>query len=192
MSAGFFYVLRLCCAGAILAAGSAQGQPVQIGKEGALAEIVPPIAGRKACFAREYDRKHLSEHPRQRVQRIVFQLEYHRHPPEKDTPHGQRNYYFSMAAKVRGESKTLHASGECVPSETGASCGVECDGGGLGLRREPQTGAILVDLTQHGRIRMTRGCGDEENAAEIEPGRDDKLFRLENVEPVACQSLKRP
>ena len=95
-----------CCGVAAFAAVS-HAQPVQVGKEGALAQIVPPIAGRKACFAREYDGKHLTQHPQQRVQRVVFQLEYHRHPPAKETPDGQRNYYFSMAAKVRGESKTL-------------------------------------------------------------------------------------
>ena len=79
-----------------------------------------------------------------------------------------------------------------MPSDTGASCGVECDGGGVGLRREPRTGAILIDLTRYGRIRMTRGCGDEENAAEVEPGRDDKLFRLEIADAAVCRSLNKP
>ena len=184
-------LIRLSCAVGMLVGAAAHAQPVPVGKEGALAGIVPPVAGRKACFVREYDRKHLSEHPHQRVQRIVFQLEYYRHPPEKDAPQGQRNYYFSMAAKVRGESEALHASGECVPGENGASCGVECDGGGVGLRHDPRTGAILIDLTRYGRIRMTRGCGDEENAAEIEPGRDDKLFRLEKADAAVCRSLSQ-
>ena len=95
---------------------SAFAQPVPPGQEGELGKLLAPVHGRKICFARTYDAAHLKRHPKQTVTALLFRLEYHRHDPDPPNyPQGQRNYYFRMAAKVKGQHKTLHASGECVP-----------------------------------------------------------------------------
>ena len=174
-----------------LLTGSAAAQPVPPGQEGELGRLLAPVHGRKVCFARSYDAAHLKRHPKQKVTALLLRLEYHRHDP--DPPHypqGQRNYYFRMAAKVKGQQKTLHASGECVKGENAIGCGVECDGGGVAVERAPKGDAIIIRLDD--RIRMTRGCdGDEDNTIDLTPGADDKSFRLDKVGLAACAALDR-
>lgn len=171
-------------------AASALAQPVPPGQEGELGKTLAPVHGREVCFARTYDPAHLKRHPKQKVTALLFQLRYRRHPAERGYPEGQRNYYFAMSAKVKGQKKTLYASGECVPGDGGFGCGVECDGGGIRVKREPKTDAIVIRLED--RIRMTIGCdGEEDDTVDLTPGADDKIFRLDKAELSACRSLDR-
>ena len=168
--------------------GPAAAQPVPFGQEGELGKLLPPVPDRKVCFARTYDRAHLKKHRKQKVTALLFQLRYHRHDPEKEHPQGQRNYYFGMSAQVKGQKKTLYASGECVPGEGGFHCGVECDGGGVSVERDPKGNAITIRLDD--RIRMTIGCdGEEDDMIDLTPGGDDKIFRLHKASLSACRSL---
>ena len=112
-------------AGAFLIPASAHpaaAQTVPPGQEGELGKLLPPVHDRKICFARTYDAAHLKRHPQQKVTALLFQIRYHRHDPEKEHPDGQRNYYFGMAAKVKGHKKTLYASGECVSGKGTIGC----------------------------------------------------------------------
>jgi hypothetical protein len=173
---------------AVLPAGA---QPVPPGQEGELGRLLPPVHKRKVCFARTYDAAHLKSHPKQKVTALLFQVRYHRHDPEEDNPEGQRNYYFDMAAKVRGQKKMLHASGECVAGANRIHCGVECDGGGVNVERDARTGGIVISFDRLSRrIRMTVGCdGDEDNTIDLTPGADDRVFRLAKASLSACKPL---
>lgn len=160
-------------------------QAVEPGKEGELAKLVPPQEGGLACFSRYYDEDHLARHPKQTVAQMELRLAYYIHEPDEFFPKGQRNYYFALLAKKRGEEhkRQLASLGECAPSTDGKTiiCGVECDGGGFELKRRAD-GKVLVDLELYGRLRMTTGCDEEVDATELEPGADDKQFLLSSTD----------
>ena len=69
------------------------------------------------------------------------------------------------------------------------AAGVDCDGGGVQLSHGAD-GKILLDLTEHGYIRMTDSCGeDEAGGFALEAGKDDKEFLLSPVAGKACKPL---
>jgi hypothetical protein len=176
----------------LLLTDPAVAQPVPPGQEGELGKLLAPVHGRKICFARTYDAAHLKKHPKQKVTALLFRLEYHRHDP--DPPHypqGQRNYYFRMAAKLKGQPKTLYAAGECVPGGKSIGCGVECDGGGVAVERDAKGEAIIIRLED--RIRMTLGCDgdDEASTVDLTGGADDKVFRLAKADLATCRPVDR-
>lgn len=177
----------LAVAAAALLPLAAQAQPVTPGKEYALAQILAPVPGTQACFRRDYSKEHLAAHPDQTVKSMEFRVAYHRFEPEQNYPEGQRNYYFQMFVERRGEEQRLEASGECTSGPEGQIfCGVECDGGGLGISAG-RGGGLMVDLTAHDYIRMTQGCGGEDgDFVLLGAGKDDKLFRLDRVADAQC------
>lgn len=183
---------RNCAATLALLSGLFQAaelaaQPVEPGKEGELASFAPPTAGARACFRRQYDQAHLGAHPRQQVTEMEFRIAYYIHEPDEFSPKGQRNYYFEILAKLRGQKQSLTAMGECTNAEGGdIFCGVECDGGGVNVKRT-DGGKVLVDLESLGRLRMTLGCGeDEADSIELTPGKDDKRFLLSRLPDAEC------
>ena len=163
-------------------------QAIEPGAEGKLAELLSPEPGGHICFAREYDAAHLKAHPRQQVQSIAFRLAYFMHEPDEFFPKGQRNYYFHLSTKMRPDGHELATGGECAPTEDGKGirCGVDCDGGGVMIRKGTGQG-LLIDLETTGRIRMGEGCDDEEGI-DLEPGVDDKVFLLTQVPAANCPS----
>ncbi|BCH27234.1 hypothetical protein MesoLjLb_70190 [Mesorhizobium sp. L-8-3] len=169
---------------------SALAQPIEPGKEGQIARLLPPEPGTRICFARQYDGAHLKAHPDQQVQSIGFSLAYHAHDPDEYYPKGQRNYYFELRAKMRS-GQELAAGGECVPAEDGKNihCGVECDGGAVLIRQAAKKGQLLVDLEATGRIRMSDGC-DDESGIDLEPGIDDKTFLLSEIPADRCPAYE--
>ena len=168
-----------------LLAGPARAQPIEPGEERQLADLLPPEPGARICFAREYDAAHLKAHPDQKVQSIAFRLAYFMHEPDEYYPKGQRNYYFELRTVMRDGGRKIGAAGECVPSPDGTNvfCGVECDGGGVLIRRASTKGGMLVDLGATGRIRMSEGC---DGGIDLEPGADDRVFLLSEVPAGAC------
>jgi hypothetical protein len=179
-------------AGALLGpagAWQAHAQPVPLGQEGELGKLLPPVHDRKICFARTYDAAHLKRHPKQKVTAMLFQIRYHRHDPDETSPDGQRNYYFGMAAKVKGQRKTLYASGECTSDGENIYCGIDCDGGGVAVRRDAKSGALIVSFEDaQSYLRMSVGCGEDETV-DLTPGADDKVFRLDKASLSACREL---
>lgn len=178
-----FVALFVACA-----AVPAAAQPVTVGEEGALAELLAPEPGASICYARTYDADHLKRHPDQTVTSVLFSLEYFRHDPDDYFPDGQRNYYFGMGVNLRDRPGLLSTGGECTLGEGTIWCGVDCDGGGVLLKREG-SGVILIDLESTGRIRMNGCGGGEGDAIDLEPGLDDKVFRLE-ADAEACLPLE--
>lgn len=173
----------------------ATADTVAVGQEGELARLLAPRPGAGICYARAYDADHLRAHPRQTVTDIRFALAYHRHPVDAQTAqdfrvHGQRNYYFRLWVKQRGRPRPLVSVGECSPRGDGIVCTLDCDGGGVRVRRESAPGTILISLGEGGRIRMSQGCG-EDDTVDLVPGADDRAFRLTQTEAAACPPYEK-
>lgn len=171
---------------------SASGQSIAPGREGVLADILPPTPGKRLCFARSYSKDHLEAHPKQTVTDIRFQLAYVRHKSDEAFPEGARYYYFRMTAKLRGSSKTYKTTGECSAHGAEIFCGVECDGGGVNLRSRPK-GRLLVFFRKSEEIRMTDGCDgmDDYDAFELKPGVDDREFLLDPTSAASCPAYEK-
>ena len=184
------FLLRLLAAAALGWPAAAAANPVDVGQEGALAEILAPAPGSRLCFARHYDAGHLDGHPDQQVTAILFDLEYFRHEPDEFFPQGQRNYYFTLGVTLRDESEMLFTAGECMPGEGTIWCGVDDDGGGILLARRGGD-EILIDLEATGRLRVGPADGSEVDTSILEPGLDDKQFLLEEAAETECQPLRQ-
>jgi hypothetical protein len=172
-----FLAAGICCA-------PAGAQPVMPGEEGELVNFLPPEVGRRVCYARIYSQEHLAQHPKQKVAEIQFRLTYYRHEPDDYAPQGQRNYYFEVLVRLRGEKDTMTSMGECTPNGSSIFCGVDCDGGGVEVTRRPPD-KILVSLVEMGRLRMTNGC-DESDSVDLEARKDDKEFLLTKTDDPSC------
>lgn len=162
---------------AILAPFFLTGATVAPGEEGPLKDILPPEPGTHICFARTYDAAHLAKHPKQKVTDIQFRLAYHKFDVDEGYPQGQRNYYFALLAKRRGEKEFATAFGECSLWEGKITCGVECDGGGVNIEKSGE--GLGINFGNYWGISLTNECGSGDVAAPaLEPGEDDKEFRL--------------
>jgi hypothetical protein len=165
-----------------------------------LKALLPPApAGAQACYARTYDKAHLAEHPKQKVTEMVFSLRYtvlgedEAHLVATEGGGIEKQYFdydFTLAAKVRDQSKTLYASGDCTSLE-GIGCGVDCDGGGVVIEPVPGQGdTILVRLDRtYSYIRMSLGCGEGESV-ELRAGEDDKVFKLAKAPASLCNAME--
>ena len=184
-------VFARICASMVVAAGIfgatlAFSDTVAPGEEGELLKFLPPQPGKHICFARVYTADHLVQHPKQKVSEIEFRLAYYRFEPDEYFPQGQRNYYFEVLARLRGQNKLLKSFGECSSAGDRISCGVDCDGGGVVVERTAKPNHILLSLDEYGYLRMTGGCGGDEEGegVNLEPGEDDHKFLLtEKSEP---------
>ena len=167
--------------------GGVTAQPVPSGEEGELTKFLPPVPGTRICFSRLYDAEHLKAHPKQKVTELEFRLSYYRHPPAEDLPKGQNNYYFALFAKLRGSSEKLQSFGECTPSGDAIACMVECDGGGIQVKRRPDEKVLVYFAADIGRIRMAGCDGDEEgDSVDLTPGADDREFLLSKTPDAEC------
>ena len=189
-------VTILCVAGAEC---TALAQTVDTSRgDQALRTILAPVAGQKACFSRTYDSTHLRRHPKQQVTAMAFELRYVQVPSA-----GIQQYVFAMSAKVRARSDTLYTSGVCETNvdatyPAGNLCAVDCDGGGVSIEKVPNADALYVHLqTPSGGIGMRPACAEEHGGKvggggiRLEPGADDKLFRLDSASPTVCQPLEQ-
>jgi hypothetical protein len=164
-----------------------------------LKALLPPAPGAQACYARSYDKTHLAQHPRQKVTQMIFSLRYttlsedEAHLLATEGGGVEKQYFdydFTLAAKVRDQSKTLYASGDCTSLE-GIGCGVDCDGGGVLIEPVPgQNDTILVRLDRdYSYIRMSLGCSEGEDV-ELKAGEDDKVFKLTKAPASLCSAME--
>ena len=162
---------------------SARAEAVAPGEEGALKDILLPTPGTHICFSRTYDAAHLKAHPKQTVSYIEFRLAYYRHDPDTGYPEGQRNYYFDLRAKRKGSNDMTSTGGECSSRDGAIFCGVDCDGGGVFLKKDAD--AINLSFGDMWGISMTSECGGGEGSGpDLLPGEDDKSFKLTKID--AC------
>jgi len=154
-------------------------------------------ADKEACFGRVYDPAHLASHPQQKTASIhVFRMIGHRpeserwHPDERDEEiqRFHETGETSVAAYVtfRNRKDNFYNYLNCSKEDrNGVTCAVECDGGTFKLKRENANTALL---TNNGFV-LVGGCGDEvdeQQAVTLDPGRDDKVFRLESKPLSVC------
>jgi hypothetical protein len=142
-----------------------------------------------ACFVRAYDAEHLAKHPKQKVSamKVLLQAEYA--PEEKIT-----NYSFRLGVKYRSRSGNFDSSGYCnhivtedAGNEIRYGCGVDCDGGGIGVAVSKDDKSAIIRLQ---RIRIWQNDKpDDETENELVAGTDDKVFRLDRVDTRECASL---
>lgn len=164
--------------------------------EATLAAILPPSVGKIACFSRTYDAPHLQQHPHQQVTAMTFELRYVQAPTID-----AKRYIFGMSAKLRTRPDTLYTSGWCETNINGAFpggnlCVVACDGGGVSIQKMPHAEALYVHLqTPALGIRMGTACDAQNERSTtgimLEPGADDKIFRLEAAPAARCRALER-
>jgi hypothetical protein len=174
---------------ALFWAANAVADTVAPGQEGELLEFLPAEPGRHICYRRVYSADHLARHPKQKVTEIEFRLAYHRFDPDEFFPAGQRNYYFQVLAKLRGETGRLTGSGECSPDGHTISCSIDCDGGGIRAKRTVGGARnILLYFGGYDYLRMSTGCDGE--GGELVPGDDDKQFLLTKKSAEACPAYE--
>ena len=130
------------------------------------------------CFKRTYDRSHLAQHPDQLVTEVRLRI--------FRAPEGQAKW-FEVRFKLRGQSKPRWSEGVCLE---GGKCYVECDGGGFTV--EPRTRDALVHLNY---IRTVMCDEDPSNLVDgeegVSGGKDDRVFRLDRVDPAECLRSKK-
>ena len=139
-----------------------------------------------ACFVRRYDASHLAQHPKQKVSAMKL-LVTAEDAPEDNTV----NYSFRLGFKYRHRAGNFDSSGYCnhVVAESGEirlGCGVDCDGGGIGVAmRDDKSSLIRLE-----RIRIwERNKPDDDASNDLVAGADDKIFRVDRVDLHECSEL---
>jgi hypothetical protein len=142
-----------------------------------------------ACFVRKYDSAHLAQHPKQKVSTMKLLM-----TAEIPSDASTFNYSFRLGVKYRNRSTNLQSFGDCghvVAEDTGQDirfgCGVDCDGGGLGVALAKDDKSAVVGLA---RVRIwKRNTAPEETAEDLVAGDDDAKFRLDRAELRECINL---
>jgi hypothetical protein len=130
------------------------------------------------CFARVYDKAHLEKHPDQLVTAVKLHIR-----KWKD----EKSFEFALKVKIRGRNETLHTGGLCHKGESGLSCSVECDGGGINVVPRGDHAMMYVE-----RIRMATCDSDYVDSGEdLSGGKDDRIFRLNRVDKRECAVTSR-
>jgi hypothetical protein len=142
-----------------------------------------------ACFARRYDANHLAQHPRQKVStmKLLVMAEI---PPEEQTI----NYSFRVGVQYRQRPGKFDSSGSCrhvIAQDDGdeirLGCGVDCDGGGIGVALSKDDKSAIVRLE---RVRIwQRNKPDEEAGDDLVAGADDRIFRVDRIDTRECAEL---
>jgi hypothetical protein len=148
-----------------------------------------PVGTQKsyACFVRRYDARHLARHPRQQVSAMKLLVAAETDPESKTLV-----YAFKLAVQFRGRTETFQSGGECGHAEDAESghlgCGVDCDGGGIGLVLAKDDKSVVMK-TERVRIWRDDAEDDEEQDLPQLGGGDDRAFRLDRATPDACKML---
>lgn len=145
------------------------------------------------CFERSYSPQHMAKHPDQTVTFIRFA---HLPSIKNELENGvtrQEGRKFSPGVDVevrfRGSSQLYGNSLFCFMDSKQPFCGVECDGGRFNFRFK-KNNSMLIDFRKTGSIALESDCGEgnEADFRYLGNAKDDKLFRLDPVDPNQCVS----
>lgn len=151
-----------------------------------LRALFPEETNTPACYARAYDAKHLADHPQQKVTAMELRLVLRTVGSDDDTARG---HLFQMRVKTRGSKEVMTGIGPCMVEGGKVFCGIECDGGGVYVKKRDD-GALIVSFDDMWGIRLADDCGeDDEEAAALKPGKDDRSFRLDPV--ASCPAYEK-
>lgn len=145
-----------------------------------------------ACFVRRYDARHLAAHPDQTVSAMKLLVTAEWLDEDKTF-----NRNFHMGVKFRNQRGSYDTMGGCSHAMMGEAngevrlgCGVDCDGGGIGIAMNKDNDATIVRLE---RVRLwTHGKDLDDDDIEkrgLNAGKDDGMFRLDRVSLDECASL---
>jgi hypothetical protein len=154
-------------------------------------KILPPEPGRKACWHRVYDAKHLAAHPQQKVTELTFFLRVSGYDAGgsyifKNPDH--IFYNFAISLKRRGNKRALAIGGDCL-GDNAVECVVDCDGGGVTIDKLPSGDGLSISLEGDG-IAFGGDCYTTRGTW-VRPGSDDKVFHLDPVSVEACKTLEK-
>jgi hypothetical protein len=142
-----------------------------------------------ACFVRRYDAEHLARHPKQKVASMKLLVS-----AEVDEEDKQLHNSFRLGFRYRHRSGDLDSSGSChhvtfvkEGNEIRLGCGVDCEGGGIGVALSKDDKSAIVRLES---IRIwLHNKPDAEAERSLVAGADDGIFRLERTDASECASL---
>ena len=183
-------------AAAMLALPATVGRAQEVGIDKAKADafdvrmfVTAPGKKAYACFVRRYDPDHLARHPKQKVSamKLLVTAEI---PSDENTT----NYSFRLGVKYRHRSGDFDSSGFCshavaedAGNEMRFGCGVDCDGGGIGVALSKDDKSAIIRLE---RVRIWQNNKPDEEAGDsLVAGADDKIFRLDRIDTRECASL---
>jgi hypothetical protein len=141
-----------------------------------------------ACFVRRYDASHLAQHPKQKVSAMKLLVTAEQAPEDKTV-----NYSFRLGFKYRHRAGNFDSSGFCshiVAENSGGEirlgCGVDCEGGGIGVAMKDDRSALI----RLQRIRIwERNKVDDDASNDLVAGADDKIFRVDRADLRECTEL---
>ncbi|MBW7966602.1 hypothetical protein [Bradyrhizobium sp. BR 10261] len=142
-----------------------------------------------ACFVRRYDAEHLARHPKQKVASMKLLVS-----AETDSEDKELHNSFRLGFRYRHRSGDFDSSGSChhtVLTKEGAEvrlgCGVDCEGGGIGIALSKDDKSAIVRL-ESVRVWLHNNPDDEAERSLV-AGSDDGIFRLDRADNSECAAL---
>ncbi|WP_426408832.1 hypothetical protein [Bradyrhizobium ganzhouense] len=142
-----------------------------------------------ACFVRRYDAEHLARHPKQKVAEMKLLVS-----AETDSEDKQLHNSFRLGFRYRHRSSDFDSSGSCHHTvftkegdEVRLGCGVDCEGGGLGIALSKDDKSAIVRLESI-RVWLHNKAGEDDDSTLV-AGNDDGIFRLDRTDNSACAPL---
>ena len=145
-----------------------------------------------ACFARTYDAAHLAHHPKQTVSAMTMLIS-----AEKLADDDGLSYAYRLGLNFRDRTGDYASNMDCGharASETrrggvNVGCSDGCEGGGIEIALAPDAKAVIVKIDS---IAVWPAANPQDESAQFElKGGDDRVFRLERVDPEICKSLTK-
>lgn len=142
-----------------------------------------------ACFVRRYDSEHLARHPKQKVAAMKLLVSAEIYEADK-----QLHNSFRLGFRYRHRSGDFDSSGSCHhvvftkdDGEVRLGCGVDCEGGGIGVALSKDDKSAIVRLAS---IRVwLHNNPDDEAERSLVSGSDDGIFRLDRADNSECAAL---
>jgi hypothetical protein len=140
-----------------------------------------------ACFVRRYDARHLALHPRQKVAAMKLLVTVDKVANEP-TSYGYRIgvQYRNKPGDFDGGSSCGLMVGEDGKKEIRFSCDVDCGGGGIEVAISKDNKSMILHLEAIAVWDRKHPDGETES---LQGGKDDKVFRLDRVDPRECTEL---
>lgn len=149
----------------------------------------PPGSKAYACFVRRYDAAHLARHPKQKVASMKLLVSGETYEADM-----QLHNSFRIGFQYRHRSGDFDSSGSCHHtvltkdgSEVRLGCGVDCEGGGLGIALSKDDKSAIVRLESI-RVWLHNKATEADDRALV-AGSDDGIFRLERTDNSECAAL---
>ncbi|MDA9411475.1 hypothetical protein [Bradyrhizobium sp. CCBAU 45384] len=142
-----------------------------------------------ACFVRRYDAEHLARHPKQKVASMKLLVS-----AETDSEDKELHNSFRLGFRYRHRSGDFDSSGSChhtvltkEGNEVRLGCGVDCEGGGIGIALSKDDKSAIVRLES---VRVwLHNKPDDEAERSLVAGSDDGIFRLDRADNSECAAL---